>query len=90
MIVRTPPGSPLTEPLAKIPQSGADLEQETRFSPPNHGVPGIYESGSSNCSVQLSHHKTEQLDPSRFRCLREDVPFNRFMSKVLTLGALHK
>lgn len=49
----------------------------------------MFQADSSASSVQIALRGTDQVDAARFRHLREDVPFNRFMSELIKSGELH-
>lgn len=87
VIIRTPPGSPSGE-LAVMtqPADPLDLEPPVLVSPGGTGRSNL--AGPSMWDVRITPRELAQFGTSRYRHLRENIPFNRFISELLNLGKL--
>ena len=88
MIIRTPPGSPAGDLAIMISPAGFRSGPDSIDRVAYCAVSGIYQAESSTCGVPIALHGADQVNASRFRELRMDIPFNRFMSKLLEHGEL--
>lgn len=51
-----------------------------------HCATDIYHAQSSNCDLRIALYETDQPSASRFRYMRQDLPYSQFMSEILNLG----
>lgn len=86
VVIRTPPGSPSRQLAVIGPPEGLCLSPE-QVTPTSHvNLQGILQVESLNWDINAGHLEPAQVEISRFRNLRKNIPFNRFMSEFLKNG----
>lgn len=88
VIIRTPPGSPSGRPADITPLRGHRSSSEHVISVSQYGASSSCQGDLPDWNVATAHLRPAQASPSRFLHLRENIPFNRFVSELLSLGKL--
>lgn len=90
VVIRTPPGSPSRQLAIIGPPETFHLGSE-QVSPASHvNLLGIFQAGSMRWDVKPADLGPAEVEISRFRHLRKNIPLNRFISEFLELGKLYQ
>lgn len=88
VVIRTPPGSPSRQ-LDIIGPPGTFHLGSEQVMPVSHvNLPGMFQAGSISWDVNTADLEPAEVEISRFRHLRKNIPFNRFVSELLELCKL--
>ncbi|KAH8768993.1 hypothetical protein F5883DRAFT_553288 [Diaporthe sp. PMI_573] len=89
VVIRTPPASPPMKLDLVAPPGGLRSNPGPVTSVSFPGVPNVRHAESCNCGIQIAFRGTDQVCASRYRDLRQEIPFKRFMSELLKLAKSH-